>query len=429
MDPLAPEYPELTPYQFASNTPIYAIDLDGLEKKVITFWIDAQAEFGLPLIGVTTTVNSSHDLKAETYVQYRYVHNNFLISGPRLILEEEVYGGRGTLAPSSLFDYSSAEDKELRDYLDELYLEAGGDPDRIIERDQRAVDKRWDDVEDMSTLLGVATILSSRPNAVMKRLPTKKIKPKRCGCFVAGTLVKTQEGDRAIESIEVGDYVWAYSESTKDITLKQVIGLTKVSYDEIYELYISTGDTIRTTHEHPIYINGEFIATEEIEIGDTLYSLNGKEVVVNRINIVGESNFVYNFTVDDYHTYFVGNDGILVHNSKNPCDPYKLDITNDITGKKATRTVGELAKKMKKAKDAGLSPWEDIPVVELVEDNGSYLIRDGNHRVVAARIADVQVEYKIVDVSERELEGLRAGSANARVKVNTRNVIKKMNEE
>ncbi len=30
-DPLAPEYPELTPYQFASNTPIYAIDLDGLE--------------------------------------------------------------------------------------------------------------------------------------------------------------------------------------------------------------------------------------------------------------------------------------------------------------------------------------------------------------------------------------------------------------
>jgi RHS repeat-associated protein len=32
-DPLAPDYPELTPYQFASNTPINSIDLDGLEKK------------------------------------------------------------------------------------------------------------------------------------------------------------------------------------------------------------------------------------------------------------------------------------------------------------------------------------------------------------------------------------------------------------
>ena len=31
IDPLTKKYPELTPYQFASNTPIQAIDLDGLE--------------------------------------------------------------------------------------------------------------------------------------------------------------------------------------------------------------------------------------------------------------------------------------------------------------------------------------------------------------------------------------------------------------
>jgi RHS repeat-associated protein len=31
VDPIVKEYPELTPYQFASNTPIQAIDLDGLE--------------------------------------------------------------------------------------------------------------------------------------------------------------------------------------------------------------------------------------------------------------------------------------------------------------------------------------------------------------------------------------------------------------
>jgi RHS repeat-associated protein len=31
VDPLTRDYPELTPYQFASNTPIWAIDLDGLE--------------------------------------------------------------------------------------------------------------------------------------------------------------------------------------------------------------------------------------------------------------------------------------------------------------------------------------------------------------------------------------------------------------
>ncbi len=34
VDPLTRDYPELTPYQFASNTPIQAIDLDGLEAWV-----------------------------------------------------------------------------------------------------------------------------------------------------------------------------------------------------------------------------------------------------------------------------------------------------------------------------------------------------------------------------------------------------------
>ncbi len=35
VDPLTKKYPELTPYQFASNTPIQAVDLDGLEAYAV----------------------------------------------------------------------------------------------------------------------------------------------------------------------------------------------------------------------------------------------------------------------------------------------------------------------------------------------------------------------------------------------------------
>lgn len=35
VDPLTKKYPELTPYQFASNTPLQAIDLDGLELFLV----------------------------------------------------------------------------------------------------------------------------------------------------------------------------------------------------------------------------------------------------------------------------------------------------------------------------------------------------------------------------------------------------------
>jgi len=70
VDPLTQKYPELTPYQFASNTPIMAIDLDGLEADfsgVKYRYIKTQAEikviaegnikFGIKLINLSSNKN------------------------------------------------------------------------------------------------------------------------------------------------------------------------------------------------------------------------------------------------------------------------------------------------------------------------------------------------------------------------------------
>jgi hypothetical protein len=40
VDPITKEYPELTPYQFASNKPINSVDLDGLEAKEVVSVFD-----------------------------------------------------------------------------------------------------------------------------------------------------------------------------------------------------------------------------------------------------------------------------------------------------------------------------------------------------------------------------------------------------
>ncbi|MDR7130079.1 RHS repeat-associated protein [Algoriphagus sp. 4150] len=42
VDPLSPDYPWYTPYQFAGNTPIAAIDLDGLEPEIVVNEIGKQ---------------------------------------------------------------------------------------------------------------------------------------------------------------------------------------------------------------------------------------------------------------------------------------------------------------------------------------------------------------------------------------------------
>ena len=53
--------------------------------------------------------------------------------------------------------------------------------------------------------------------------------------------------------------------------------------------------------------------------GDILVLVNGEYVVVEKVQheILESPVTVYNFQVADYHTYYVANSGVLVHNSCN----------------------------------------------------------------------------------------------------------------
>jgi RHS repeat-associated protein len=65
VDPLTKSYPMLTPYQFASNTPIAAIDLDGLEAVISitgTYWKNE----------ITKAVNSG-DTERATYLAFKAI--------------------------------------------------------------------------------------------------------------------------------------------------------------------------------------------------------------------------------------------------------------------------------------------------------------------------------------------------------------------
>ena len=59
-DPLTKSYPELTPYQFASNTPIQAIDLDGEEKFHYTL---IRSDKGKPTLKLSRVENFTETIK------------------------------------------------------------------------------------------------------------------------------------------------------------------------------------------------------------------------------------------------------------------------------------------------------------------------------------------------------------------------------
>ena len=136
-------------------------------------------------------------------------------------------------------------------------------------------------------------------------------------CFIAGTVVLTAIGNKAIEEIEIGDFVWAENPETGEKELKEVVQTFVNETNELVYVYVN-GEEIVTTPEHPFYIpNQGWTASIQLRAGDILVLQNGKYVVIEKIQheILESPITVYNFEVEDFHTYYVGTAGVLVHNT------------------------------------------------------------------------------------------------------------------
>jgi len=137
-------------------------------------------------------------------------------------------------------------------------------------------------------------------------------------CFVPGTLVHTAEGEIPIETVTAGTKVWAWDEETGDIALKEVIETYANETDELVHVFVN-GEEIVSTPTHPFYspVKGWTDAVH-LRAGDILVLVNGEYVVVEKVQheILEAPVTVYNFNVEDYHTYYVAN-GVLVHNRCN----------------------------------------------------------------------------------------------------------------
>ena len=146
-------------------------------------------------------------------------------------------------------------------------------------------------------------------------------------CFIAGTLVHSEDGSKAIEDISAGDKVWAWDEETGDVALKEVVETYINETDELIHVFVN-GEEIITTPTHPFYSPAKgWIDACDLRAGDILILVSGEQVTVEKVQheTLETPIVVYNFQVEDYHTYYVTNRGVLVHNSCNkPVSPAKV---------------------------------------------------------------------------------------------------------
>jgi hypothetical protein len=130
-------------------------------------------------------------------------------------------------------------------------------------------------------------------------------------CFAAGTPVHTLDGPRAIESIQVGDRVLSQDPVSGSLAFEPVVAVHH--NDPAPTLRIKAdGDTIIATGIHRFWKVGKgWTMARELKPGDRVRVIGG---AVQVRSIVNERTLpVYNLDVARNRDFFVGTQGLLVH--------------------------------------------------------------------------------------------------------------------
>jgi hypothetical protein len=133
--------------------------------------------------------------------------------------------------------------------------------------------------------------------------------PEPVGCFVAGTVVATPEGPRAIETLSLDEKVYAGTDHVEVVVAlhsREAPGTV---------LLTAGGTVIECTPEHPFWAGGSrWTPAGSLRPGDTLLGLDGREVPVTAVRPVAAPRTVFNLTVSGVHMYHVSPATVLVHN-------------------------------------------------------------------------------------------------------------------
>ena len=159
-------------------------------------------------------------------------------------------------------------------------------------------------------------------------------------CFKEGTLVETEAGLKPIEEIEVGDRVLAYDEATGEQAYKPVVRLFRnetlkwctvsVAVAGIVESITSTpghkyylpenrvNREIGEKQEHASYtgLSEKWVSACNLKAGDKVLLSDGEYGIIQSVKVeeLSSPETTYNLEVEDFHTYYVGERSVCVHN-------------------------------------------------------------------------------------------------------------------
>jgi len=133
--------------------------------------------------------------------------------------------------------------------------------------------------------------------------------------FSGDTEVATEDGQKPIREIVVGEKVLAFDEGKNQTNYYPVTGVINHSDTTIVKLIIDNEEII-TTQDHPFYtLENGWMNAGKLVIGQHIRRSDGSSGIVKSVKVIQEIKQMYNLTVDQEHTFFVGEEEWLVHNA------------------------------------------------------------------------------------------------------------------
>lgn len=156
--------------------------------------------------------------------------------------------------------------------------------------------------------------------------------------FSGDTLVYAEFGFKPIKDIAIGEKVWAYSDETGEQFLQEVIHVIEGSGSKaLVDIELLSGEVITATDDHPFYLADAdaWVEAGDLSTNSVLFGFDQKPVVIDGLKSYVDDATVYNLSVENDHTYYVGESRALAHNCYQK--PKSINYKKHVPKKKWTR--------------------------------------------------------------------------------------------
>ncbi|PCJ54990.1 MAG: hypothetical protein COA79_21320 [Planctomycetota bacterium] len=304
-----------------------------------------------------------------------------------------VTGGQGGKLKRAAKPFFNKAKKKLKKYYNKAKRKAKKIKNRVKNKFSRSArNKGMSEARKASTVKDKLKALTKNGYSMKE---AKRMIKDGVVCFVAGTQVVVKNGDdevelKKIENIKVGDKVLAKSVRNSKQDFKNVTHLITTHPSELFTISYKDIDgelyNIVSTGEHPFWVADKgWVTVRNLSIADRFETASGEsaEIVTKTSEFAdeGKTFTTYNFTVEDYHTYYVlpegetdGNSSVWVHNAgrkgkKEECTKVK---------KKKKKETGKHSKKLRKnLNKAGRGPIKN--------EDAAHIVASGHKRHKEAR--------------------------------------------